>query len=251
MRRIIEISFFFGILLSQGLLFAQPRIGIELAGGGGIGLNSYIDNVVILDANTPILVDELPGTGLRIRLSLLFRNIEILAALQLYNRNFVVQHHRAQETISLKNRLRTDGSVDDSGVKYTEITRKTVESRSNNSGDLFVGNFAAGYRFYLLKQSFNIYVPVALGLSFVTILEPAQPLKTGAFVEGGIGTSFAIGPAIALFGEGRFQAIATPSYARISDAARTSFRENESSESTLFSSFLSTAFLLGIQITIR
>ena len=235
-------------LASSG--FSQPRIGVEISGGAGVGFNPYVDNVVILDSDVPVLVDELPGPGIHFRLSFLFGELELFGGVNLFNRTSVIQHHRATSTISPRNRLRPDGTIDDSGVEYLRVDDTTVNSNSNK-GDLLFVRLGGGYRFYLLNDEFRFYIPAAGGLAFLTILEPAKPLKTGVFLETGFGLSFDIAEPISVFFDGRITGTATPSYAPISDAARTSFLNDESTESTLFSSFLSSSFLIGFQIAIR
>lgn len=230
--------------------FSQPRIGVEISGGAGLGFNPYVDNVVLLDSDVPVLVDELPGPGLHFQLSFLFGELELFGGVNFFNRSTVLQHHRATGTISPRNRLRPDGTIDDSGVDYVKVEETTVTSNSNK-GDLLFVRLGGGYRFYLLNDTFRFYIPVAGGLAFLTILEASQPLKTGLFLETGLGTSIDIAEPISVFFDARLTGTATSSYAPISDAARTSFLNDESTESTLFSSFLSTSFLIGFQIAIR
>lgn len=249
-KHLIQTLVFTIVTLLASSVFSQPRIGVELSGGAGIGFNPYIDNVVIMDSDVPVLVDEFPGPGLHFQLSFLFGELELFGGLNFFNRNVVIQHHRATTTISPRSRLRPDGTVDDSGVQYVEVEETEVTSNLNK-GDLLFVRLGAGYRFYLLNDAFRFYIPAAGGLAFLTILEPSQPLKTGVFLETGLGVSVDIAEPISVFFDARVTGAMTSSYAPISDAARTSFLNDESTAATLFSSFLSSSFLIGFQIAIR
>jgi len=250
LKRILPNSLFACVFLFSASAFSQPRIAVEVSGGAGLGFNPYVDNVVILDSDVPVLVDELPGPGLHFQLSFLFSELELSGGIQLFNRNVLIQHHRGTSTISPRDRQRPDGSIDDSGVDYVAVEETRIETSAKN-GDLLMGKIGAGYRFYLLDDTFRFYIPVSTGLVFLTILEPTQPLKTGLFLDAGVGSSVEVADPISIFIDARINGAITPSYAPLSDAARTSFLNDESTEGTLFSSFLSATFLIGFQVTIR
>ena len=251
MRRRIAIVSLLILFYGVDATAKPPRLGLELTLGQNAGIDPSLDNVVILDDDVPLLVDELPGSGVDIGIAVLFTRLEISVGLHFYDRDRVIQHHRGTSTISARNRLRPDGSVDDSGVEYETVERRVVQSPSRNNGELLFGQLSGGYRLYLVERDFSLYIPFVGGLGFATVLEPTKPVSFGLQAETGVGGAYTIADPLGLVFEARLGGLLTPVYGSVADAARTSFVNQESTEATIVSSFLQFSVSVGVQIAIR
>jgi hypothetical protein len=229
---------------------AQPRFGVEAAAGQNVGFTSYVDNVVVVQGNRPLLVDEITGTGAAFDLRFVLNEWEIGAGVHLFDRDTIRIHHRGLEELP-ENRIRPDGSVDDSGIDYAEIEPIRSPSPATQPGSLLVIDVGAGYRWYVIDTSFGLYFPVYGGLVATHILEPNQPTILGVSAATGFGLSYDVAPPIGVFVSGRVHGVLTPAYRPLADAARTSTTAGETTEEAVFSAMAHGVAIVGLQFTVR
>ena len=253
MRRNGSRFFLFILVLlgAPGAVFAQTNFGLELGIGPNFGLTPYIDNVVILDDDIPLLVDEQPGGGVNFALRFLFDDLEIGAKIHLYDRTTVITHHRGTDPIP-PNRVRPDGSVDDAGVIYEPVERRSSTVPSRGRGDLMMVGMSGGWRWYFLNRAgVSMYIPVVGTVVGVTVLEANNPWVIGLSAGSGLGVSYQLGEPVAIFASAQVDGVVTPGYRSLSDSARTGFTAGESTEEALFASFFQSNVLVGIRVVLR
>lgn len=246
---LVILTALFGTLLAANAV-AQPRFGLEVSAGQNIGLTSYVDNVVVLQDDLPLLADELVGSGVGLSLDFLFSKWAVGAEVRLFDRETIRLHHRGTQTLPA-GRVRADGSVDDSGVDYVAFGPVRGPSPRTQPGDLLLIDIGASYRFYVLDSAFMLWFPVGGSLVATKILETSQPTIFGVGASTGVGFGYVIAPPIGVFISGLAHGILTPAYRPLSDAARGSYTSGESTEEAVFSSMAYASVMVGLQFTIR
>jgi hypothetical protein len=248
---------------------SQPSFALEVEGGRNAGLTPYLRNVVYTDDDIrgregessptfrPYLADERSGWGTALAVRLVSDRLQGGLSMQWFDISTARVHHRGrvpgQEDDRLRStRIRTDGTVDDSGVEYEELDPPTdVPAGAGRSTNLFVFGIEGGYRFPLYSGDFDIYAP-ANGMFVVSYLgRKFAPLRPGLGVKTGVSTAFDFVSVMSVIVGGRVQWFATPTYWNRSDAARRAAELGEATESALFSSQLSASFRVGLRFTIR
>lgn len=229
---------------------AESRVGLELSAGQNVGITSYVDNIVVLQGDLPLLADDVPGAGLALHVNFLFNAWAVGLRLRFFDRNMVRLHHRGTSALP-PGRVRSDGSVDDAGVVYEPIDVQRSPNPSSQPGNLMLLELGASRRFFLVDDAFSLWLPVGGGVVAAKILETAQPMIVGLSAATGVGMSYAIAPPIGIVLQGDLAGILTPAYRPLSDASRGSYVVGEATEEALFSSMAFVAVTLGLQITIR
>ena len=229
---------------------AQPRFGVEVSGGQNLGLTSYVDNVVVLQGDLPLLADELVGNGFALSLDFLFSKWAVGAEVRLFDRETIRLHHRGTETLPA-GRVRSDGSVDDSGIEYVAFGPVRSPSPRTQPGGLLLIDIGASYRFYLIDGTFSLWLPVGGSLLATKILETGQPTIFGLGTHTGVGLGYIIAPPVGVILNGTVHGVLTPAYRPLADAARGSFVAEETTEEAVFSSMAYASVLVGLQFTIR
>lgn len=241
---------------------AQQRFGIEIQAGQNIGLTSYKQNIIVVEDSTvtdingeqeyqPYLANEETNWGGHLVARLLINDFEVSLSGQWYTRDRLTIHHKGQQTLP-RNRRRPDGSFDDSGVDYIKLeTPRVREAPSRGRGNLFVATASGGYRWTFYDALFQMYVPVGLGVSLVSIQEDSQPLLLGGQLHAGLGASYKLSENLALSASARLHGLLSFHYGDVSDAARRAQQVNEGTEEALFSSMWSTSGMVGIVYIIR
>ncbi len=229
---------------------AQPRFGVEIGAGQNVGLTSYVDNLVVLQGDLPLLADELPGSGVAFTLDFIFSKWSVGAEVRLFDRDRIRLHHRGTETIPA-GRIRADGSVDDAGIEYVPFGPVRSPSPSAQPGDLLIIDIGASHRFYLLDGAFSLWFPVGASVLATKILETSQPTIIGLGANAGIGAGYIIAPPIGIVLTAAAHGVLTPAYRPLADAARGSFVAGETTEEAVFSSMAYASVMIGLQFTIR
>ena len=237
-------------MLNTQLAQAQPRFAVELGAGQNIGLTSYVDNVVVLQGDLPLLADELPGSGVAVVLDFVFSKWAIGTEVRFFDREKIRLHHRGTQTVP-PNRVRADGSVDDAGIEYAEIDPVRSPSPRVQPGDLLLIDVGASYRFMLIDSAFTLWFPVGASVLATKILEAAQPTILGLGASTGIGMGYAIAPPVGIVLNATINGILTPAYRPLADASRGSYAAGETTEEAVFSSMAYGSVILGLQLTIR
>lgn len=240
----------FAIVIISRPAGGQPRFGVEVAAGQNVGVTSYVDNVVVLQGDLPLLADELPGTGAAFTLDFIFSNWSVGAEARLFDRDTIRLHHRGLETLP-PNRVRPDGSVDDSGVEYVELAPVRSPSPVTQPGDLLLIDVGAAYRFYVVDGRFALWFPLGASVLAAKVLEPALPTVLGLGAEVGVGAAYEVASPIGIYTQAQLRGVLTPAYRPLADASRGSFVAGESTEEAVFSSMGYGSFVVGLQITIR
>lgn len=229
---------------------AEPRFGLELSAGQNIGLTSYVDNVVVLQGDLPLLADDLPGSGLAAHLNFIFNAWAVGMRLRLFDRSTVRLHHRGTTPLP-PGRVRANGSVDDSGIRYEPIDVQRSPTPSAEPGNLMMLEVGASYRFYVLDDAFALWFPVGGSVAGVKILETSQPMIVGLGASTGVGIGYTIAPPVGIVLQGDIAGILTPAYRPLSDASRGSYAVGETTEEAVFSTMAYVVVTLGLQFTIR
>lgn len=248
--RIITTIVFGALLLAAAPAASQPRFGVEAAAGQNIGLTSYVDNVVVVQGNRPLLVDEIAGTGAAFDLRFVLNQWEIGGAVHFFDRDTIRIHHRGLEELP-ENRIRPDGSVDDAGIDYSAIEPIRSPSPATQPGSLLIVDIGAGYRWYVVDTAFGLYFPVYGGLVATHVLDPNQPTILGVSAATGFGLSYDVAPPIGVFVSGRIHGVLTPAYRPLADASRTSSTAGETTEEAVFSAMAHATAVVGLQFTVR
>lgn len=230
--------------------WAQPRFAVEVSAGQNVGLTPYVDNVVLLQGERPVLVDELPGTGAAFDLHFLFSNWLVGGSVRFFDRETIRIHHRGTEDLP-DNRIRPDGSIDDAGVDYEPIEPIRSPTPIARPGDLLVVDFGTAYRFYALDGPFSVFFPVSAAFVGVKVLETNRPTILGLRGGLGAGASIAVAPPFALFVQGSAEGLITPAYRGMADTARTSHAAGEGTEKAVVSTMAYGSALIGIQFTVQ
>lgn len=248
--RAASLTTFCIIVFWSALAIAQPRFGVEVSAGQNLGLTSYVDNVVVLQDDLPLLADELVGSGVGFNLDFLFSKWAVGAEVRLFDRETIRLHHRGTTSLPA-GRVRPDGSVDDSGIDYVEFGPVRSPSPATQPGDLLLIDIGANYRLYVLDSAFMLWFPVGASVLATKILETSQPTIFGVGGSTGVGFGYVIAPPIGVFVSGLAHGILTPAYRPLGDAARGSYVSGESTEEAVFSSMAYASIMVGLQFTIR
>lgn len=231
---------------------AQPRFGVEMSAGQAGGLTSYIQNVGYTQEDQIFLADEVAGVGLSLNLAFIFDELELSVTASFLDRSKIRLHHQANEQGPLPDdRIRPDGTIDDAGFTYRDISPVVVTVPDRSRGALLVATTTGGWRYYLLQGDVDIWVPFAAGVAITHILEDTRPWTFGLATSVGLGFTFDVAKPIAIYAQARVNGILTPSYGDKADASRTSAEVGESTWSSAVSTMLYTNFGIGIQIAIR
>lgn len=237
-------------LVASSTAAAFPRFGVELAAGQNLGVTSYVDNIVVLQGDLPLLADELIGSGAGFHLAFIFSKWSVGAEVRLFDRDTIRLHHRGTEAIP-SGRIRPDGSVDDSGTDYVPFGPVRSPSPRTQPGDLLLIDIGASHRFYLLDGPFSLWFPVGASIIATRVMETSQPTVLGLGANVGVGAGYAIAPPITVIVTGKMHGILTPAYRPLADAARGSYTVGETTEEAVFSSMAYGSAMVGLQFTIR
>lgn len=248
--RVIAATVGLTVWLAASAVGAQPRFGVELGAGQNLGFTPYVDNVVLLQGQRPILVDELPGSGAAFDLRFIFSRWAVGGAVRLFDRETIVIHHRALEDLP-SNRIRSDGSIDDAGIDYEAIDPIRSPSPQARPGDLLLIEMGAAHRFYVLDGALSVFFPLGGAVVGVKVLEVNQPTILGLMASTGFGASYDIAPPFGIFLQGMVQGVLTPAYRPAADTARTSFTAGESTEEAVLGTMGFGSALVGLQLTVR
>lgn len=248
---------------------AQPKFAVEVEGGRNFGLTSYLRNVVYSEAEVegddfagtepfrPVLVDEKSGWGTAFALRFVGNGIMGGLTVRWFNVEEARVHHRGSIPNSRDNRLRssrirTNGTIDDSGVNYTPVEQEEdVPVGPLKSANLFVFGLEGGYRFYVYQGDFDIFIPASGSIILTRLGRRFAPFRPGLGVYTGASASFDFVSVMSLVLGGRIHGFATPTYWNRSDAARRASELGQTTESALFSSQLFFSLDLGVQFAIR
>ena len=231
---------------------AQSRFGIEVAAGQAGGATSYVRNTTYLQDDTLFLANELAGTGLALNLAFVFTDLELSFNAMLFDRSRVQLHHQAESDGPIPtDRIRPNGTIDDSGYTYRSITPTSVTLPDRSRGSLLLTTATGGWRYFILQGDVDVWVPISAGLAITHISEPTRPWVFGVVGSVGLGVTFDVAKPIAIFAQTRFSGVLTPTYGLQSDASRTSASVGESTLSASVSTLLYSTFTLGVQVTIR
>jgi hypothetical protein len=261
------------VLLAVGwpsTLRAQPSFGLEVEAGRSVGLTPYVRNVVHArselagdpfpqrDSFHPYLADEPAGWGWAIGARLVtnafhggltFRWLDVSTAAFRYR-----GVGRDGGDVRLPpTRLRTDGTVDDSGVHDYESlgAPRTIPLDEAERANLLLFELGGGYRFYLYSGAFELFIPVHAGLVLTHLTRPRAPFRPGLTTYTGVGASFDFISLMSAVFTVRGHGTVTPTYWRRSDAARRAVLLGQSTESAVFSTQVSLSFNVGLRFTIR
>lgn len=240
-----------------------PQFGVEVEGSSGAGLTPYLRNEVRTEEDQtetddqdryrlrPFLVDEQTGVGNGASARLVASNITAGLSLQWFELPEERVHHRGDETIS-PDRVRPDGTVDDSGVAYDPVDPPTEDPVAESARDtLLVFGLGGDYRFTWTGEMVDFFIPAGGGLVLTHVTRDASPFRLGAQLASGLGARLDLGAGLALVASGKLHALATPHYGRRSDAAYRSATIGESTESAYFSTLLYGTANLALQFQIR
>ncbi len=248
---------------------AQPKFAVEIEGGRAAGLTPYLRNVVYTDAELsggayagsepfrPYLADEKSGWGNRLGIRFVSNGIVGGLSFQWFDISVADVHHRGHvpgsEDDELRpSRIRSDGTIDDSGVEYTRLDDPhSLSIGEPKAANLFVLGLEGGYRFYLLEGDVDLFVPTGGSLVLTHLGRPNAPFRPGLGAFSGFAATFDFISVMSLVAGTRLHAMVTPEYWNRSDAARRAADLGHSTESALFSTQLSVSFNLAVQFTIR
>lgn len=242
---------------------APPQFGVELEAGTAAGFTSYLRNEVLTEIDRtqtdeqgrfllePSLVDVETGTGTAVGLRLVASNIAAGLSLRWFDLTANELHHVGRRSIS-PDRVRPDGSVDDSGVGYRQIDPTLDEPIRDEAQDqLFLIGLNGDYRFIWPGDGFDVFVPVGGGVVVTYVTREASPYRLGLEASSGIGTTLQVSDSIAFVLSGRVHGLVTSHYGRSADAARRAVSIGESTEAAFFSTLLYGSANLAIQFKIR
>ncbi|MGM0558851.1 MAG: hypothetical protein ACQEVA_20860 [Myxococcota bacterium] len=251
------------ILAPAGALAITPEFGVEVEAGRGTGLSPYMRNEVFTEVDrsstdgegrfllTPFLADRRSGSGAAFQLRLVGGRIAAGLSLRTYALEQWRIHHRGTDQIT-QERIRPDGTIDDSGVDYVELEAPLDRPASESEqSTLFEIGLGANYRFVWPGQTVDFFVPVGGKLVLMHEAKRLGLYRLGLQATSGAGVAFDFVPNLSFLMVGRVHALTTTHYGRRSDAARRAVEVDESTESALFSTMLSASINLGLQFRIR
>ena len=248
---------------------AQPRFGVEVEGTRNVGLTPYLRNVVYSDAELqgqdyagaerfrPFLADERSGWGSGVALRIVSNAIHGGLTFQWFKVDTARVHHRGStagtgDDTLRPTRIRADETVDDSGVRYSELDEPVeIPVGPAKEANLFVFGLEGGYRFYLYQGNFDIFTPVTGSLLLVHLGRRGAPYRPGLGLSTGVSASFDFVSVMSLVVGARIEGFGTPEYWHRSDAARRAAELGETTEAALFSTQLSASLQLAVQFGIR
>lgn len=251
------------VFTPSSALAITPEFGVELEAGRSTGFSPYMRNEVFTEVDrtatdddgrfllTPFLADRRTGSGVSFQLRLVAGRIAAGLSLRTYALEQWRIRHRGADQIT-QDRIRPDGTIDDSGVDYVELEAPIDRPASDSEqSTLFEIGLGASYRYVWPGETVDFFVPI--GGKFV-LMHEAQRLglyRLGVQASSGGGVAFDFIPNLSFMMVGRVHALATTHYGRRSDAARRAVEVDESTESALFSTMLSASINLGFQFRIR
>ncbi len=242
---------------------APPKFGVEVEAGTAAGLTSYLRNEVVTTVDRsqtddqgrfllrPSLADVTTGTGTSVALRLIASNIAAGLSVSWFDLTANEIHHRGDRSLPIT-RVRPDGSVDDSGVGYQQISPaldQTIPTNSRNT--LLVFGLGGDYRFFWPGKAFDVFVPVGAQLVITHVTRTAGPYRLGLAASSGLGMTIQFLDGVALVVDARLHALATGHYGRRADAARRAVSVGESTEDAFFSTLAFASANVALQFTIR
>jgi hypothetical protein len=252
-----------GLVLADVAHAEPPRLGLEAAFDRQIGLSAYLRNQVITEAEVrgepppsdssfqPYLADNLSRWGSGVSLRLASRGLAADLSFRWFDVSTARLHHRGQDRLSAS-RQRPDGTVDDSGTDYRQLDPvRTIELPPNRQATLWTLGVGADYRFDIVDQQVDVFIPVGGQLVLTHVTRSFAPFRPGLEVRSGIGARLGILESLTLVVQGRLHGLATTSYTRRSDSARRSVEIGETTEAALFSTLLYPSISAALQFRIR
>lgn len=260
----VLIALLFGATLAPGdALAITPEFGVEVEAGRSAGLSPYLKNEVFTEVDrsstddqgrfllTPFLADRRSGAGAAFQLRLVAGRIAAGVSLRTYAMEQWRIRYRGTDQIS-QERVRPDGTVDDSGVDYealdTPLDRPVSEAEQ---ATLFEIGLGATYRYVFPGKSVDFFIPIGGKLVLLHESNRLGLYRLGLQATSGAGVAFDFVPNLSFLFVGRLHALATTHYGRRSDAARRAVEIDGSTESAFFSTMLSASLNLGLQFRIR
>jgi hypothetical protein len=240
-----------------------PQFGVEIEAGTGAGLTPYLRNHVRTEVDrtrtddqgrfllAPQLADRRTSQGTSVAARLVATNIAAGLSVRWFDLVEDEIHHVGQRPIT-EDRLRPDGSVDDSGVDYQPLRSPIRQTLPEDEREhLLLIGLDGEYRFIWPTETVDIFVPVGAGLVYTHVRRPAAPFRLGVQANTGVGAAAAVFGGVSLVLTGRIHGLATTHYGRRSDAAHRAVAIGESTESAFFSTLAYGTISLGLQFTIR
>ncbi|QDG54422.1 hypothetical protein FIV42_27860 [Persicimonas caeni] len=242
---------------------APPQFGVEIEAGTAAGFTSYLRNEVVTEVDRtqtdeqgrfllePSLVDVETGAGTSLGLRLIASNIAAGLSLRWFDLTANELHHVGRRSIS-PDRVRPDGSVDDSGVDYRALDPSIDQPiRDEQQDQLYVVGLNGDYRFIWPGDGFDVFVPVG-GAAVVTfVTRDASPIRLGLEASSGLGMTITVSDTVALALSGRVHGLVTSHYGRSADAARRAVSIGETTEEAFFSTLLYGSANIAVQFRIR
>lgn len=241
----------------------MPEFGVELEVGRTAGLSPYLRNEVFVEVDrastdeqgefllTPFLADRPTGNGFAAEVRLVADRVAAGVSLRTFPQDAWRIHHRGVQKLSQR-RLRSDSSVDDSGVDYVELDPPLDRDASQTEAStLFEVGFGAEYRYVWTGPAVDLFIPMGGRLMLMHDSRRPGLNRIGLQAHGGAGVALRLLPTTSLMLIGRVHAGATGHYGRRPDAARRAVEVDESTEAALFSTLLSASINVGVQFRIR
>lgn len=251
------------VLAPDGAHAITPEFGVEIEAGRSAGLSPYLRNEVFTELDrsstddegrfllTPFLADQRSGAGAAFQLRLVAGRVAAGLSLRTYALEQWRIRYRGTDEIS-QDRVRPDGSIDDSGVDYEELDTPLDRPMSESErATLFEIGLGGTYRYVFPGETVDFFIPVGGKLVLMHESQRLGLYRLGLQATSGGGVSFDFVSNVSFMIVGRVHALATTHYGRRSDAARRAVEIGESTESALFSTMLSTSINLGLQFRIR
>lgn len=245
---------------------AQERFHIELDIGRNAGFSPYRDDIVYVEDSgipdpdsaaagrslyRPYLADEHYNWGSYVALRVLLNQLELGLSAHWFTRDSITLHHQSDDLLS-RRRLRSDNTVDDSGVSYTEMAQpREVRTVRRGRGDLVLYSLGAGYRLGWRRGRLEVFAPIGMALALAHIDEPNHPYAFGLLANVGVGSSFELSKNFAVGAQARLFGLGTFEYERYDDAARHAEFTGGGSASALFSTMAYGAFNLSLIYIVR
>lgn len=253
-------------LLPSASASAQERFHLELDIGRNIGLTSYRNDIVYVeDSGTPdpdlaaqgrslykpYLADEHYNWGQHLALRVILNQLEISLTGQWFTRDSITLHHQSDDLLP-RRRLRSDNTVDDSGVTYEPLDpTQDIKTVRRGRGDLILYSASGGYRFLWQRGRLELFAPLGMGLAIAHIDEPNHPYVMGLQAYVGAGTSFQLSKNIAVGAQARLFGLLTAEYERADDAARHAEYTGGGTLAALTSSMVHTALNISLIYLVR
>jgi hypothetical protein len=240
-----------------------PEFGVEFEAGRSTGLSPYLRNEVYTEIDrsstddegrfflTPFLANRRTGAGVAFQLRLVAGQVAAGLSLRTYAMDQWRIRYRGTEQIS-EDRVRPDGSVDDSGVGYEELdTPLDRPVAEEQRAALFEIGLGATYRYVFPAETVDFFIPIGGKLVLMHESQRLGLYRLGLQATSGAGIAFDFVPNLSFILAGRVHALVTTHYGRRSDAARRAVEVGQSTESAFFSPMLSASINLGLQFRIR